>query len=141
MRGRRPTSKLTSVNRARKGSADFLRLLIPKRRGLDRRLRELLGTVIADRYEQKAMRRKARRMLRKMGFDDATVQRAGDELEPKLGHCVQIERIVSQLGLAVDGDIARLWTDLNDTYGQAHHRSFHERLDVDDEYLPARRMS
>ena len=79
------------------------------------------------------MRRDARRMLKKMGFDDAAVQRAGDQLKPKLSHRKQIERILGQLGLAADGDVARLWIELNQTYGRVHQRSFHERLEVDEE--------
>ena len=80
------------------------------------------------------MRRDARRMLKKMGFDDAAVQRAGDQLKPKLSHRKQIERILGQLGLAADGDVARLWIELNQTYGRVHQRSFHERLEVDEEF-------
>jgi hypothetical protein len=147
----------------------------------DRRLRQLLGTAIADRYadfcrlssgrlpltvsrplvghalreldslirhvlavpldaravddrEQEKCRREARRMLRKMGFDDPAVQRAGDALKPRLSHRAQIERITGRLGLAPDSDVTKLWVKLNETYGRVHERSFHERLEVDDTF-------
>jgi hypothetical protein len=52
-----------------------------------------------------------------MGFDDAAVQRAGDALKPRFSHKAQIERIASRLGLAPDGDVAKLWIELNEAYG------------------------
>ena len=168
------------MNDAEQDKADPLGLS-EEQADTDRRLRQLLGTAIADRYvdfcrlssgqlplivsrplaghalreldsmirtiltvplearstdndQQEAMRHDARRMLKKMGFDDAAVQRAGDELKPKLSHRAQIERIISQLGLASDSDIAKLWIGLNETYGRVHQRSFHERLEVDDQF-------
>ena len=93
-----------------------------------------VGTRAVDDPEQGKCRRKARRMLRKMGFDDGAVQRAGDALKPKLSHRAQIEKIVVRLGLASDGDIAKLWIALNDSYGRVHERSFHESLKVDDAF-------
>lgn len=107
-------------------------------RELDSLIRSVLTVPLearaADTDEQKTMRRDARRMLKKMGFDDAAVQRAGDELGPRLSHRAHIERIVSRLGLAPDGDIAKLWIELNDAYGRVHQRSFHERLEADDAF-------
>jgi hypothetical protein len=107
-------------------------------RELDSLIRSVLTVPLdaraADTDDQKAMRRDARRMLKKMGFDDAAVQRAGDELGPRLSHRAHIERIVSRLGLAVDGDVAKLWIELNDAYGRVHQRSFHERLEADDAF-------
>lgn len=67
-----------------------------------------LEAQLSDSRAQQAMRRDARQLLKKMGFDDATVQRAGDELKPKFSHRAQIERILGQLGLAADRDVAKL---------------------------------
>jgi hypothetical protein len=107
-------------------------------RELDSLIRSVLTVPLdaraADTDDQKTMRRDARRVLKKMGFDDAAVQRAGDELGPRLSHRAHIERIVSRLGLAADGDIAKLWIELNDAYGRVHQRSFHERLEADDAF-------
>ena len=36
--------------------------------------------------------------------------------------------------MAPDGDIAKLWIELNDAYGRVHERSFHERLEADDTF-------
>ena len=107
-------------------------------RELDSWIRHVLAVPMdaraVDDHAQKLCRRKARRMLKKMGFDDGAVQRAGDGLKPKLGHKTQIERITGRLGLAADSDVTKLWIELNDTYGRVHERSFHERLDVDDTF-------
>ncbi len=107
-------------------------------RELDSWIRHVLAVPMdaraVDDHVQKLCRKKAKRMLKKMGFDDGAVQRAGDGLKPKLGHKTQIERITGRLGLAADSDVTRLWIELNDTYGRAHERSFHERLDVDDTF-------
>src|SRR5229473_6086952 len=73
-------------------------------------------------------------LIKKMGFDDGAVQRTGDGLKPRLNHKTQIERITGRLDLAADSDVTRLWIELNDTYGRAHERSFHERPDVDDAF-------
>lgn len=107
-------------------------------RELDSLIRRVLAAPMDVRAEndrrQKAARRKARRMLKKLGFDDAAIQRAGDELKPKDSHRTQIEKIVSRLGLSSDGDIAKLWIKLTDAYGRVHEHSFHERLNADDAF-------
>lgn len=107
-------------------------------RELDSLIRHVLAVPMearaVDDDEQAKLRGKARRMLKKMGFPDGAVQHAGEALEPKIGHKTQIEKIVVRLGLAPDGDVAKLWIELNDTYGRVHERSFHERLDVDEAF-------
>ena len=107
-------------------------------RELDSLVRHVLAVPMdaraEDSREQEFCRRKARRVLRKMGFDDAAVQRAGDALKPRFSHKAQIERIASRLGLAPDGDVAKLWIELNESYGRVHERSFHERLEVDEAF-------
>lgn len=107
-------------------------------RELDSLVRHVLAVPMdaraEDSREQEFCRRKARRVLRKMGFDDAAVQRAGDALKPRFSHKAQIERIASRLGLAPDGDVAKLWIELNELYGRVHERSFHERLEVDEAF-------
>lgn len=105
-------------------------------RELDSLIRGVLAVPMdaraGDNRQYTKLRRDARRMLKKMGFDDAAVQRAGDGLKPKFSHRVQIEKIVRRLGLAPDGDVAKLWIELNDAYGRVHERSFHEQLTVDE---------
>jgi hypothetical protein len=107
-------------------------------RELDSWIRQVLAVPMdaraADDHAQKLRRRKARRLLKRMGFEDGAVQRAGDGLKPRLSHKTQIERITGRLDLAADSDVTKLWIELNHTYGRAHERSFHERLDVDDAF-------
>lgn len=107
-------------------------------RELDSLIRHVLAVPMdaraVDNSEQEKWRRKARRLLRGMGFDDPAVQRAGDALKPRFSHKAQIEKITGRLGFAPDGDIAKLWVELNEAYGRVHERSFHERLEVDDAF-------
>jgi hypothetical protein len=107
-------------------------------RELDSLVRHVLAVPMeaqaVDNDEQAKLRRNARRMLKKIGFPDGAVQRAGEALKPKISHRTQIEKIVVRLGLAPDSDVAKLWIELNDTHGRIHERSFHERLEVDEEF-------
>jgi hypothetical protein len=104
-------------------------------RELDSLIRHVLAVpmdaVAPDDPAQKKLRRQARKMLKGMGYDDPAVQRAGDALKPRFSHKSQIQRIVERLGLAPDGDIAKLWISLNAAFGHVHERSFHESLKVD----------
>ena len=86
-----------------------------------------------DDEAQAKLRRKARRMLKKMGFSDGAVQNAGEKLKPTISHKTQIEKIVVRLGLAPDGDVAKLWIELTDTHGR-DERSLHERLEEDEDF-------
>ncbi|WP_180490099.1 hypothetical protein, partial [Escherichia fergusonii] len=63
-----------------------------------------------------------------------TLQRAENALKPRLNHRTQIERIVKQLGLAPDGDVAKLWIELTRATGRVHERSFYERLEADETF-------
>jgi hypothetical protein len=107
-------------------------------RELDSLVRHVLAVPMeaqaVDNEEQAKLRRKARRILKKMGFPDGAVQHAGEALKPTINHRTQIERIVVSLGLAPDSDVAKLWIELNDTHGRVHERSFHERLEVDEAF-------
>jgi hypothetical protein len=107
-------------------------------RELDSSIRHVLAVpmdaLAHDDPEQKKLRRKAQQALKEMGFDEPAVQRANNALKPKFAHKKQIQRIVERLGLAPDGDIAKLWISLNDAYGHVHQRSFHESLKVDDSF-------
>ena len=107
-------------------------------RELDSLIRDVLAVPMeaqaVDDDEQAKRRRKARRMLKKMGFPDGAVQRAGEALKPTISHRTQIEKIVVRLGLAPDSDVAKLWINLTDTHGRVHERSFHERLEVDETF-------
>lgn len=68
-------------------------------RELDSLIRSVLAVPMdaraGDDDQQEATRREARKLLKKMGFDDAAVQRAGDGLKPRFSHRSQIEKIAS----------------------------------------------
>jgi hypothetical protein len=107
-------------------------------RELDSLIRHVLAVPMdaraVDNPKQSKLRADARRALFEMGFDEAAVQRAEAALKPRLSHKVQIKKLVTRLGLAPDGDVATLWIKLNEAYGRAHERSFHERLEVDEAF-------
>lgn len=107
-------------------------------RELDSLIRGVLAApmdALAQEDEQQAkMRAEALRALKDMKFDEETRQRAEKALKPQFNHRRQIEKIVEQLGLAPDGDIAKLWIELTKSYGRVHERSFHERLEVDETF-------
>jgi hypothetical protein len=77
---------------------------------------------------------KAKVYLADLGFDESAIQRASSALRPRFSHKNQIRKIVTRLGLAPDGDVAKCWTSLCDSFGKAHQRSFHHSLKVDDEF-------
>jgi hypothetical protein len=76
----------------------------------------------------------AHELFKDIKFDEETLQRADNALKPRLNHRTQIERIVKQLGLAPDGDVAKLWIELTRATGRVHERSFHERLEADEAF-------
>lgn len=73
----------------------------------------------------------ARANLRAIGFSDDAINRAAKELQPRLSHKAQIQAIVTRLGLAADGDIARAWIAISQAHGQAHGRALYQSLAVD----------
>ncbi|MEY9135000.1 hypothetical protein ACVMII_003904 [Bradyrhizobium diazoefficiens] len=107
-------------------------------RELDSLIRSVLVTPMearaSDNAVEEAKRRQARTKLKELGFDESALQRAEKALKPSFSHAKQIEHIVARLGLAPDGDIARLWIRLNQTYGRVHERSFHANLSVDETF-------
>ncbi|MET4373307.1 hypothetical protein ABIA99_006029 [Bradyrhizobium sp. LB12.1] len=107
-------------------------------RELDSSIRSVLAApmdALPQEDEQQAKRRAdALRALKDMKFDEETLQRADNALKPRLNHRTQIERIVKQLGLAPDGDVAKLWIELTRATGRVHERSFHERLEADEAF-------
>jgi len=107
-------------------------------RELDSLIRSVLAVPMEafpqDDEEQAKKRAEALRVLKDMEFDEETLQRAEKALLPKLNHRTQIEKIVKRLGLAPDGDIAKLWIELTKVVGHAHERSFHERLEADEAF-------
>ena len=72
--------------------------------------------------------------LEALGFDEDAVRRALGALKPRNSHKTQIEKICEQLGLGSDGDVASMWKSLIDNVGNAHGRSFHRSLDVDESF-------
>jgi hypothetical protein len=77
---------------------------------------------------------KAQQSLIEQGFGEPAIQRAAKALKPRFSHKNQIRKIVTRLGLAPDGDVAKYWIALCDSAGKAHQRSFHHSLAVDDEF-------
>lgn len=104
-------------------------------RELDSLIRSVLAApmeALPQEDEHQAKKRAAAlNALKDMEFDEATLQRTERALKPQLNHRTQIEKIVKQLGLAPDGDIAKLWFELTRVVEFAHQRSFHERLEAD----------
>jgi hypothetical protein len=72
--------------------------------------------------------------LRDLGFDKLRIDGALKQLRHRLNHSEQIEAIVTRLGLASDGDIARAWKKLRDAPAKAHGRKFYNSLVVDDTF-------
>jgi hypothetical protein len=107
-------------------------------RELDSLVRHVVATPMearaSDNADETKRRSEARAKLNEMGFDEPALQRAEKALKPVFSHKKQIEHIVTRLGLASDGDIAKLWIRLNQTYGRVHERSFHLSLEVDETF-------
>ena len=79
--------------------------------------------------------KKAKAHLQALGFNDDEVQRVADQLRPRLSHKEEIERIVTRLGLAPDGDIALAWKSISQAHSQAHGgRALHQSFVVDDAF-------
>ncbi|MGY3472262.1 hypothetical protein [Bradyrhizobium ottawaense] len=107
-------------------------------RELDSLVRSVLVTPMearaSDNDDEVRRRSEARKKLKELGFEESVLQRAEKALKPTFSHAKQIAQIVTRLGLAPDGDIARLWIKLNQTYGRVHERSFHANLPVDETF-------
>jgi hypothetical protein len=107
-------------------------------RELDSLVRSVLVTPMearaSDNPDEVTRRGQARTKLKELGFDESALQRAEKALKPSFSHAKQIEHIVRRLDLAPDGDIAKLWIKLNQTYGRVHERSFHANLSVDETF-------
>jgi hypothetical protein len=107
-------------------------------RELDSLLRHVLEVPMEARApeppEDAAKLDEARKQLSALGFDQGAIQRATNGLKPRLTHKTQIRKIVARLGLDPDGDVAKQWTSLCDSFGKAHQRSFHRSLKVDEEF-------
>ena len=107
-------------------------------RELDSMLRSVLAVpmeavaVAEEDYQDKLD--EARKRLKELKFDDGAIARAITSLEPRLSHRTQIQKIMMRLGLAQDGDIAIKWISLTANVGDAHRRSFHRSLSVDDDF-------
>lgn len=76
----------------------------------------------------------ARKHLHAVGFNEDTINRAAKELQPRLSHKAQIQAIVTRLGLAADGDIARAWIAISQAHAKAHGRGLYQSLAVDTEF-------
>ncbi|MCK1590250.1 hypothetical protein [Bradyrhizobium sp. 169] len=80
----------------------------------------------------------AKTALRTLGYGDDLVLRASGQLRPRLSHKEEIEKIVTRLDLAPDGDIARAWKSISQAHGQAHGgRALHHSTTVDDAFRAA----
>ncbi|WP_314957194.1 hypothetical protein [Bradyrhizobium cosmicum] len=107
-------------------------------RELDALLRQVLASpfdaVIRDDPSEKALRKKARKSLKEIGFDEEARQRADGALKPQLNFKRQVERILTRLGLDPEGEIAKKWLSFRDALSQVHQRSFDKTLRIDDEF-------
>ncbi len=72
----------------------------------------------------------------KRAFDlpEEVISAGLNALKPKDSHTTQIRKIAERLGLDPQGDIAIAWIRLSKAAEQAHERSFHRALRVDDEF-------
>lgn len=78
---------------------------------------------------------KARAQLRAIGYDDEKISYAIKQLQPRLSHKEEIEKIVVRLGLAPDGDIARAWKSISQAHALAHGgRALHQTFEVDETF-------
>lgn len=107
-----------------------------------RELESTLRTVLAvpfdatsrDDEAHRARRENAQTCLKDMGFDEAAAKRAAEALKPRLNHRMQIERICERLELGANAEVAKLWISLHGNFGVAHRRSFHQSLEVDEDF-------
>jgi hypothetical protein len=101
-------------------------------RELESSLRQVLEVPmeakVADQTLDPAKRKNAEEKLREIGSDADAIREAIKSLTPRVNHKAQIRKIVTRLGLAADGDIARAWLSLRAVVGRAHERSFHLSL-------------
>jgi hypothetical protein len=78
---------------------------------------------------------KAKAQLLALGFGHDEVHRVSNQLRPRLSHKEEIERIVTRLGLAPDGDIAQAWKSISQAHSEAHGgRALHQSIAVDDAF-------
>jgi hypothetical protein len=78
--------------------------------------------------------KKARKALREIGFHEKMIDGGIKGLQPTEVHKSQIARLVIQLGLEPEGEVAKQWMTLCENFGNAHKRSFHAKLEVDDDF-------
>lgn len=77
----------------------------------------------------------AKAQLRALGYNHDVAQSIANQLRPRLSHKEEIEIIVTRLGLAPDGDIARAWKSISQAHSQAHGgRALHQSFVVDDAF-------
>ena len=93
-----------------------------------------LDAVIRDDPANEAKRASAQEELKKLGFDDELLKQADAALRPRTAHKEQIRRICERLNLGSSNDILHLWIGLTDGSSEAHRRSFHQSLDVNEEF-------
>ncbi|MBB5053476.1 hypothetical protein HNQ36_003476 [Afipia massiliensis] len=78
---------------------------------------------------------KAKEQLQALGFNADEIKGVAKELRPRLSHKQQIQAIVTRLGLAPDGDIARAWNSISGINAEAHGgRALHQSFVVDDAF-------
>jgi hypothetical protein len=86
-------------------------------RELDSMLRKILEVPMETKAPENAVApealKSAQQALRALGVDNAAVQRATNALNPPSSHKEQIQKIVTRLGLAPDGDVANCWSPSN----------------------------
>jgi hypothetical protein len=93
-----------------------------------------MDAVLVESPEAKIERKQAVKAVKAFGYSEEALQGVSKQLEPRLNHKRQIERICERLGLAPDSEIAVCWQALRVVHELAHLRSFDKSLRVDAEF-------
>jgi hypothetical protein len=94
-----------------------------------------MDVAITPSQEQIERIEEAKAQLKLLGFSGDAVQRVANQLRPRLSHKEEIEKIVTRLGLAPNGDIAQAWKSISQAHSQAHGgRALHQSFVVDDAF-------
>lgn len=93
-----------------------------------------MDAILVESAEAKIARRKAVKAVKTFGYGDEVLQGVSKQLEPRMNHKRQIERICERLGFAPDDEVVASWQALREVPGFAHQRNFDKSLRVDEEF-------
>jgi hypothetical protein len=72
--------------------------------------------------------------IKDLGFDTGAMQRVRKAVEPRQNQRTQILRILAWLGLPESDQVSQAWLALTSLSETAHKRSFHQVLNVDEDF-------